>query len=980
MEENNVLTYDHFGKQYKFSDLEESVYSGMDNYASLLGNGKYNSEFRDAVINIMTGLKDKSIKFQNGRFHDTKGRYTNHKNRKKDVYGWAAQYIFGNMGQSGVYESPENSKSKWENNSLSKAFINDVFGTGGVNPNYFIEQDQPDTSGVRGTTVRTKMVTDWLDKINNDYFSKYSLSDSDIATQISAAQEASQKLKENGFDPGDYLYLARALPGIDWEKLFANSLIQNTQKSDQTSQTGNSTIATQQPTLSREDFDNWFNETYPSVEDSTFSTDTSSLRYGKWTRNQIINVIKNADTDTLYNYFIAAVNNPNYNFGRDPLFKSAIGKTTPLIPSSLVVQAALTALIKRNGWQPDESGEYILPFTKNGSGYIYNPNNNQVRSTSIKNLKSFQKKLYNKYYKARTGQDATDNDDYTKFFTTYKKHGGILKAEGGTSVSNIYAGGNNPDIGYNTYLNNIFMDDAVINQMDAMFNGNFNEYGNFIKKNIETRYKAGINNFQNQQTVTSNPEVLKFNKGYQNGGNTFNYVLFGNSDDDYNNRQNGIAYKYANFIRPVKPLGTGDRYNSDPNEAYSDALGGLNTYTRVASLTNKDQTDFGKWGKYWKSKGATGAYYQIAEGDKSGYGQWIPTNDTSIVGYRAFDPTSNAVSIASSIPQEQFTQPNNINKRMSDINQQALQSVENVNKNTGTDIFGTNLGTKDKLRTYGFWKELVPDLIDAGRLAASIHTNNKIANILSQAIKPNLEQTYELYSPVTGAFSQMQYMNGLAANTERQASKAFTSDASLQLAGNLEAGRQARDLRLQGFLADDKEIKRTKEEALARQEDNKKRRTETANENMASINDTNYQKAEVEANRRYKNWEGADNFAKQFVTRMRAKNAEDKENIEAVLSSLSTKTYKDVAGQYNNKYKLKYPEKTEEQILSDPKYLKGISNLRDRYNYEQYNIMLGRYPKYLLDQKPKTYDELLLFSKRGGKLNVMNMINKIMNE
>jgi len=52
----------------------------------------------------------------------------------------------------------------------------------------------------------------------------------------------------------------------------------------------------------------------------------------------------------------------------------------------------------------------------------------------------------------------------------------------------------------------------------------------------------------------------------------------------------------------------------------------------------------------------------------------------------------------------------------------------------------------------------------------------------------------------------------------------------------LDANRQAADLQYQGFLADDKEILRTKQEALKRQEDNIARRTDTANFNRASIN------------------------------------------------------------------------------------------------------------------------------------------------
>lgn len=54
---------------------------------------------------------------------------------------------------------------------------------------------------------------------------------------------------------------------------------------------------------------------------------------------------------------------------------------------------------------------------------------------------------------------------------------------------------------------------------------------------------------------------------------------------------------------------------------------------------------------------------------------------------------------------------------------------------------------------------LAPDLVGAGRLWASLHTNNRVANTIRPTLKPVLKDTYERYSPVTGAFSTMQFKN-----------------------------------------------------------------------------------------------------------------------------------------------------------------------------------------------------------------------------
>lgn len=54
-----------------------------------------------------------------------------------------------------------------------------------------------------------------------------------------------------------------------------------------------------------------------------------------------------------------------------------------------------------------------------------------------------------------------------------------------------------------------------------------------------------------------------------------------------------------------------------------------------------------------------------------------------------------------------------------------------------------------------FMTELAPDLIGAGRLWASLHTNNRVYDTVLPSLKPVLKDTYERYSPVTGAFSAM---------------------------------------------------------------------------------------------------------------------------------------------------------------------------------------------------------------------------------
>ena len=87
-----------------------------------------------------------------------------------------------------------------------------------------------------------------------------------------------------------------------------------------------------------------------------------------------------------------------------------------------------------------------------------------------------------------------------------------------------------------------------------------------------------------------------------------------------------------------------------------------------------------------------------------------------------------------------------------------------------------------------------PDLLGAGRLFASLRANNRITDILRSSLNPVLKDTYERYSPVTGAFSTMQFKNRQGADVLSSSHRAFTSDSSLAAARMLEGQRQANDL------------------------------------------------------------------------------------------------------------------------------------------------------------------------------------------
>lgn len=265
------------------------------------------------------------------------------------------------------------------------------------------------------------------------------------------------------------------------------------------------------------------------------------------------------------------------------------------------------------------------------------------KNTNLPHKQSNKKKKTSRDNNIKRRQDGGVLYDYEFLKSVHAfKQGGVIKAQGGVKLNNIWAG-KNQDYGYNTYLNKYFNNQDVLAWMRTHYVGDdaTKQYADYVMKNVNDRNTYGVNNYNNDSTYVANKGINTFNTGYQNAGNTLNYTLFGNNTKDYTDKK-GVAYGLINFTRPDKALATGDSYNANPSKAYIDNALGLQTYSRVASLTDSGikAGGFGDWGKYWKEQGNTGAYYYIAPGDTSGKGQWIPTKDKTLNGYQDFEAAS----------------------------------------------------------------------------------------------------------------------------------------------------------------------------------------------------------------------------------------------------------------------------------------------------------------------------------------------------
>lgn len=391
------------------------------------------------------------------------------------------------------------------------------------------------------------------------------------------------------------------------------------------------------------------------------------------------------------------------------------------------------------------------------------------KNTNLPHKQSNKKKKTNRDNNIKRRQDGGVLYDYEFLKSVHAfKRGGVIKAQGGVKLNNIWAG-KNQDYGYNTYLNKIYQDNDMLSWMRTHYMGDnaTKQYADYVMKNVNGRSKYHINDFNNDSTYVANNNISTFNTEFQNNGNTSNYVLFGNNTKDYTDKK-GVAYGLINFTRPNKALATGDSYNADPSKAYIDNALGLQTYSRVASLTDSGikAGGFGDWGKYWKEQGNTGAYYYIAPGDTSGKGQWIPTTDKTLNGYQDFE----------AIPQE-------------------------TPKKNGS-VTNPDIGKKS---IFDKGKEYLTKLTsNPGNLYNAVETGkyllaNKATNDIFKIKAPNyvISPKHTSYQVMDNLAQQNAY-HSKAAETVNQTSRPLTSSGQLQTAAQQESMNNANKLYLQG--------------------------------------------------------------------------------------------------------------------------------------------------------------------------------------
>ena len=820
--------YSFYGKQYDYNDLAQSADQGLNEYLATLKRGEKDSDnFRTAYANIMSGIKDGSITFDNGQFHDSKGRYTNSDKKNKDYYGLIANYIYGKMGKSNVYQAPKDpSKIEWGDGSVKTALMRQLFNSDDGNVKDFLELDA-EKNGVRSIANRSTYLSNALQSVADNWDNTFQgYQDADKSRYVPLLVNAAKALRDGTIDPGDYLALSKAVGGMDFREMMA---------------TGTPTVQ-EQPTQQLQE---------APVQQPQIKTKHASLfdkSYDANTMSRMTSVMVKIPSKGLINILRNSFYNRYYRFGSDPRISQIFGSSN--ISSKAGVTATLNALQAQGVLQnadPNNPNLYYIPGlrTKKGTGWVWDKANNTITEVPLQNIP---------YARAQLEE------------VQAHKNGGILFAQQGAQLP-WYNG--LQDYDQNKYSRIWGETQYAMNDKGEFLNTPFTSTGAGYGKNKYTT-DPKYRNFNQQGRDAA--LAIENSQNYKNQTNKIlsDYDAWDNAQDKSSlNDENNLFLRYTHGYDAKQSNDNNKFWNNNQlrtswgpsgKNYYGQASNGVsNVRDRILNLRNDQQVSIGH-----NNYRASGKRYFYK--DENGTTHWVDPKDVESGKYTMKEGVKTT-------------------EGDTDWTDYELTGVtpNNPNSNTPGQNNGSAINPTQQPESKPNWfqqnglklaQDIAPLAVGTERLFDSLRTNNKVADVIRRSIKPVLKDTYELYSPVTGAFSEMQLRNRQAADVRRQAAQPYTSDASLNAARSLDANRQATDLQYQGFLADDKEILRTKQEALKRQEDNTARRTDTANFNRASINQANRELAQIEAGRLKNNWQSRDNFLSGIESDLRYRNAQ----------------------------------------------------------------------------------------------------------
>lgn len=932
-----VRTYKRGNDEINFNDFIRQAEYGFNNWLDQTDlKDKYKSEVRAAYQDIINRMNQDPNSFTarlGGGFTNTAG-ITN-KTDGFDAYGIAAGYLGNTLRGMPVYTKPEvkSDKTKYKRdgkliNSTIQSYII------GDNPDNFIFLDNDsfdEATGQRGMTHRINQTLIGLEELKGRLKEYYDFDSEDEHKQAIDKINKAIGILKNG-NPNDDWFALGQLGFTNVDKYFLTGKEKRTTPLSQEEQTQiESSGAAQQ-------FEDWMSTNRPFYSGSLDSiplTETGDATEDD--KQELLNTFRSLTNNQITHILGGFITHPEGNFTshKDILSLGNIlkkGKFT----SHQVISGVIYWAIQRGLGRQLTDNVYYFPFTKSdrqdGSStvYVYDTSDNTIKEIDAQYVPEYRNENINDY-KQSNPNSSIRNPKYSELYSDTglypsKKKGGILKAKDGTQTKD----------GKKTEENKIkfnppeFTTPPITDKMQEEFLSS-NIYQPWIElqygKNKEgkiwyadnelpgskgKRYDRRTVKIGTEPPTPSIRNAYRIQRNYIKSGNIVKDVRTAYQNWLKNNKEK--TYKdfvtyYNTKVDNIRKLGTTRFQQGYGAKGFSQLYNDFNElYSSNASVNTPDY-----------DKGLLGAEPTLRD---------INGSTMSLRNALAFlnDDDSKDLRLGTFIDKD----PSNVkfwvdNKghlelRKPEQSQQVDTDKDTTKKDTTKkdtpdpsilDETQTKLQSPDvkaNLNKQGVWDNLGPDLLGAGRLAMSIRANNRIARVVRESLRPKLHNTYELYSPVTGAFSEMQLRNRQGADLLSQSYRPFTSDASSAVARMYEGQSKAYELQHLGFLADDKEIRRTQAEALKRQEDNIARRTVVRKENTDSIISNNQAIAQLEASRLKQNWSSQDAYNQGIESRWRQDIAEKKDRSNQFALSVASDEVDDFRRNAMNQLRDKYKQ------------------------------------------------------------------------
>ena len=448
---------------------------------------------------------------------------------------------------------------------------------------------------------------------------------------------------------------------------------------------------------------------------------------------------------------------------------------------------------RRNIYAPPTPTEIFVtpsaPIKDKNARYLWELVNPPKRSTA-----HVKRELPKKQSKPKTKKKSKD-DRVTK-----KANGGVLipKYQGGKAIRNVQSAN---DLNWNTDV----LGSAGYNDTLGMINpANASTYNNMQRdySNLGfTATKPGASRLSYNQNVAN----------YQTNFNTNTKVNTGTM---------------ASLVKSGRITGRGG--SSDKGTQWTaDGYAGDQTWLRHLGTNNISADNLAKV--------------------RAGVNDNVDVIKNLNTGMLNFMPKAKAAGITSGNPQP--TMPTKLESPVpamgSNPTNKQIRDAERSQKAAGDGtVRGAAGGEKQGL---GGFSVLPEDVIALGRMVGGLATNNKAAEQYKAGLKPLLIDTYENTVPITGNYFAKASADRQASNLTSLAARPRTSDASLQLAGELEAQNKAGDIRFQGDMADADMFYKTRMMAQQESDAAKARRTDVANRNRASMLQIDAAKAQIDS-------------------------------------------------------------------------------------------------------------------------------------